>query len=105
FGILANLPARLVLTSGANMPITSADGDKKHSLFATYFIEVLRQNENVLSGEMLSHEMVFRVRDNVKDPERATPTYQPLLGAGHGHGDFFFVPSMEASLVAASGSP
>jgi chromosome segregation ATPase len=105
FGILANLPARLVLTSGANMPVTSTDGDQRHSLFAKYFIEVLRQNENVLSGEMLSHEMIFRVRDNIKDPERATPTYQPLLGAGHGHGDFFFVPSMESTLLAAAGAP
>jgi hypothetical protein len=104
FGILANLPARLVLTSGANMPVTSADGDQQHSLFAKYFIEVLRQNENVLSGEMLSHEMIFRVRDGIEDPERATPTYQPLLGAGHGHGDFFFVPSMESTLLAATGA-
>jgi chromosome segregation ATPase len=105
FGLLANLPARLVLTSGANMPVTNANGDQTHSLFANYFIEVLRQNENVLSGEMLSHEMIFRVRESIDDPERATPTYQPLLGAGHGHGDFFFVPSLEASLVAASGAP
>jgi len=105
FGILANLPARLVLTSGANMPVTSANGDQKHSLFATYFIEVLRQNENVLSGEMLSHEMIFRVRDSIEDPERATPTYTPLLGAGHGHGDFFFVPSMESTMLAAAGAP
>jgi hypothetical protein len=105
FGILANLPARLVLASGANTPVTNATGDQTHSLFANYFIEVLRQNENVLSGEMLSHEMIFRVRDRVKNPERATPTYQPLLGAGHGHGDFFFVPSMDATLVAATGAP
>jgi hypothetical protein len=105
FGILARLPARLVLTSGANLPITDEDGDQPHSMFAKYFIEVLRQNNNVLSGEMLSHEMTFRVRESIENPERVTPTYQPLLGAGHGNGDFFFVPSMEATLVAYAGTP
>jgi len=74
-------------------------------MFAKYFIEVLRQNNNVLSGEMLSHEMIFRVRERIENPERVTPTYQPLLGAGHGNGDFFFVPSMEATLVAYAGTP
>lgn len=105
FGILSKLPARLVLTSGANVPITDKDDDTTHSLFARHFIEVLRQNENVLSGEMLTHEMVFRLRETVENPERVTPAYQPLLGAGHGNGDFFFVPSVESTLVAYAGTP
>jgi predicted nucleic acid-binding Zn-ribbon protein len=105
FGILSALPARLVLTSGANVPIMDEGGDKTHSMFAHNFIEVLRQNENVLSGEMLTHEMVFRLREGVENPDRVTPVYQPLLGAGHGNGDFFFVPAMDTTLVAYAGAP
>ena len=105
FRILSGLPARLVLTSGANVPVMDEGGDATHSMFARNFIEVLRQNDNVLSGEMLTHEMVFRLRESVENPDRVTPAYQPLLGAGHGNGDFFFVPSMDATLVAYAGAP
>jgi hypothetical protein len=79
-------------------------GDRSHSLFAKSFMEILRQNKNVLSGEMLSHEMISRVRESVTDPDRVTPTYNFLQDAGHKAGDFFFVPMLQPLLVASTGT-
>ncbi len=99
FKLLTRFQARYVLASGANIPVYDESGDRTHSLFAKLFIEVLRQNRNVLSGEMLSHEMISRVRERIKNPERATPSYSFLQDAGHKAGDFFFVPKPQPLLV------
>lgn len=104
FKLLAGFKSRYVLTSGANVPVVDAGGDRTHSLFAKSFLEVLRQNRNVLSGEMLSHEMISRVREKAKDPDRATPVYSSMSDTGHVSGDFFFVP-MEEPLLVATSSP
>ena len=74
------------------MPVSDENGDRTHSLFAKYFMEILRQNENVLSGEMLSYELGSRVREKVENPDRVTPSYTSLQDAGPRGGDFFFVP-------------
>jgi hypothetical protein len=102
FKLLAQFKSRYVLTSGANLPVYDESGDRSHSLFAKYFMEVLRQNKNVMSGEMLSHEMIIRVRERVVNPDRATPTYNFLQDAGHRAGDFFFVPMQNPLLVSTS---
>jgi chromosome segregation ATPase len=104
FKLLAGFRSRYVLTSGANVPVIDASGDRSHSLFAKSFLEVLRQNRNVLSGEMLSHEMINRVREKAIDPDRATPAYSSMSDTGHVSGDFFFVP-MEEPLLVATRSP
>jgi hypothetical protein len=102
FELLLRYKSRYVLTSGAKVPVYDESGDRSHSLFAKYFMEVLRQNRNVLSGEMLSYEMINRVRERIENPERVTPTYNSLKDAGHKAGDFFFVPRQEPLLVAAA---
>ena len=99
FKLLTRFQARYVLASGANIPVYDESGDRTHSLFAKLFIEVLRQNRNVLSGKMLSHEMISRVRERLENPERATPSYSFLQDAGHKAGDFFFVPKPQPLLV------
>ena len=101
FKLLAQFRSRYVLTSGANVPVYDESGDRTHSLFAKFFIEILRQNKNVLSGEMLSYEMAYRVRESIENPERATPTYNILQDVGHKAGDFFFVPMPQPLLVAS----
>ena len=53
----------------------------------------------MLSGKMLSHEMISRVRERLENPERATPSYSFLQDAGHKAGDFFFVPKPQPLLV------
>jgi hypothetical protein len=73
FKILVGFKSRYVLTSGANLPFYDESGDRTHSMFAKLFIEVLRQNNNLLSGEMLSYELSNRLRERAPDPDRATP--------------------------------
>jgi len=101
FKLLARFRARDVLTSGANVPFYDENGDRSHSMFAKLFMEILRQNENVLSGEMLSFELSSRMRDKAENPERAIPTYDILQDAGNVAGDFFFVPKPRQLLAAS----
>lgn len=98
--------ARMVLTSGENTPVADSAGDKTHSLFAHYFLQVLRQNVNIMSGEMLSHALGERMLTEPvkvgKDGRQQRPTYSTLQDAGHDVGDFFFVPTAEPARVAGA---
>lgn len=100
-----NRRARMVLTSGEVTPVADSAGDANHSVFARYFIQVLRQNDNVMSGEMLSHELSGRMLAQPipvgKNGQRQRPTYSTLQDANHDIGDFFFVPVAEPTKVAA----
>lgn len=102
FKLLAGFQSRYVLTSGANVPFYDENGDRSHSMFAKIFMEVLRQNQNVLSGEMLSYELSNRLQERVENPDRAAPSYSFLQDAGHKAGDFFFVPKPEQFLAASA---
>ena len=42
FKLLAKFQSRYVLTSGANVPVYDDNGDRTHSLFAKFFMEILR---------------------------------------------------------------
>jgi len=101
FRIMAGLKSRFVLTSGANLPFYDENGDRTHSMFSQLFMQILRQNSNVLSGEMLSYELTNRLRERADNPDRATPAYSVLEGTGHEAGDFFFVPLPEPMLAAS----
>lgn len=98
--------ARMVLTSGENTPVADSSGDRAHSLFAHYFLQVLRQNVNIMSGEMLSHALGERMLTEPvkvgKDGRQQRPTYSTLQDAGHDVGDFFFVPTAEPARVAGA---
>ncbi|HEY5755247.1 MAG TPA: caspase family protein [Steroidobacter sp.] len=100
-----NRRARMVLTSGEVTPVADSAGDGNHSVFARYFIQVLRQNDNVMSGEMLSHELSGRMLAQPvqvgQNGQRQRPTYSTLQDANHDIGDFFFVPVAEPVKVAA----
>jgi hypothetical protein len=100
-----NRRARMVLTSGEVTPVADSAGDASHSVFARYFIQVLRQNDNIMSGEMLSYELSGRMQAQPvqvgRQGERQTPTYSTLHDANHDMGDFFFVPAAEAVQMAA----
>jgi uncharacterized caspase-like protein len=86
--------ARMVLTSGENEPVVDGNSpDPAHSLFAYQFINVLRQNDILLSGEKLALEVSSRIsaaarRNGLKE----TPTYSNLQDPQDKGGDFFFVP-------------
>jgi Caspase domain/Sel1 repeat len=101
-----NRRARTVLTSGEVTPVADGAGDGAHSVFARYFIQILRQNDNIMSGEMLSHELSGRMLAQPvrvgKDGQRQRPTYSTLQDANHDVGDFFFVPTAASARVAAA---
>jgi len=99
---MAGFKSRYVLTSGKNVPYLDANGDRTHSMFAKLFMEVLRQNSNVLSGEMLSLELSNRLQERLVDADRATPSYSFLQDAGHKAGDFFFVPKPRRVVTATA---
>jgi hypothetical protein len=100
-----NRRARMVLTSGEVTPVADSAGDRNHSLFARYFIQVLRQNVNIMSGEMLSHALAERMQTEPvkvgKNGQQQRPTYSTLQDANHDVGDFFFVPTAEPDRVAS----
>jgi hypothetical protein len=94
--------ARMVLTSGQNTPVLDSSGDRNHSLFAQAFLAVLRQNDHVLSGEMLSYELGSRIQpEATRMGLKQTPTYTSLQDANHDYGDFFFLPSAKPARVAS----
>jgi TPR repeat protein len=98
-----NKAARMVLTSGQNEPVVdSTSANASHSLFAQAFITVLRQNNILLSGEMLAHELSSRMLAYGSGMGlKQTPTYSNLQDPQHKFGDFFFVPVAGPVQVAA----
>jgi hypothetical protein len=95
--------ARMVLTSGQDQPVVdSSSADNSHSLFADLFLAVLRQNNLLLSGEMLAHEISGRMAEySARLGVKQTPTYANLQDPQHMFGDFFFAPVASALQVAA----
>jgi hypothetical protein len=98
-----NKAARMVLTSGQNEPVVdSTSANTSHSLFAQAFITVLRQNNILLSGEMLAHELSSRMVAYASGMGlKQTPTYSNLQDPQHKFGDFFFVPVVGPVQVAS----
>ena len=104
FQIQWNRRARMVLTSGQNTPVPDSGGSRDHSLFATYFIQVLRQNMILMTGEMLSYELSGRIVPEArKIGVEEQPTYSMLGDANHDYGEFFFVPVPTKLAALATG--
>jgi hypothetical protein len=98
-----NRRARMVLTSGQVPPMPDNVGDRSHSAFARQFLQILRQNNTIMSGEMLSHELSERLQAAALTAQvelRQKPTYSTLKDADHDVGDFFFLPAPEPVRVA-----
>ena len=89
---MANLRARMVLTSGGLKPVLDAGGGG-HSVFARAFLDVLQDNQVILEGQALYREVSSRVSFAVSTiGMEQLPEYAPLKFAGHETGDFFFIP-------------
>ena len=98
-----NRRARMVLTSGQVPPMPDNVGDRSHSAFARQFLQILRENNTIMSGEMLSHELSERLQAAALTAQvelRQKPTYSTLKDADHDVGDFFFLPAPEPVRVA-----
>ena len=84
---IANKKARVVLSSGGLEPVVDVGANGMHSVFATAFIEALRENKKVLDGT----ELFSKIRRPVMVNSDQTPEYGDIRKAGHAGGDFLFV--------------
>jgi len=84
---MATKRARVVLTSGGLEPVSDSGGGAKHSVFASAFINALRDNESLMDGT----ELFLKIRRPVMINAPQTPEYADIRFAGHEGGDFLFV--------------
>jgi TPR repeat protein len=93
FSALATLKSRTVLTSGGQQPVLS-DGGGGHSVFARQLLDLLQRNDRVLDGTTLYNDLFNGVTQAAAQFDiRQTPQYSQIADAGHGQGDFLFVPT------------
>jgi predicted nucleic acid-binding Zn-ribbon protein len=89
---LAKLPSRTVLTSGGEQPVLDAGGGG-HSIFAKVFMQILRDNDQVLEGSALYGALFDPVRQTAaKYKVEQEPRYSQIADAGHLNGEFLFIP-------------
>lgn len=85
---IAKKRTRVVLTSGGLEPVLDGGGKDGHSVFASTFIEVLKDNTEVIDGATL----FTRIRRPVMLKAQQVPEYSDIRMAGHEGGDFIFFP-------------
>jgi hypothetical protein len=96
--IIVQKRSRTVLTSGDLKPVLDRGGGE-HSIFAKAFLDVLRENAEILEGRRLYQEVSARVAYAASavrtdmGPVEQVPRYAPIKYAGHESGDFLFVPT------------
>ncbi len=84
--------SRQVLTSGDIQPVLDIGGGE-HSVFAKAFLDVLKENNEILEGYDLYKAVSARVvYETSGSPIKQEPQYAPLRFSGHESGDFFFKP-------------
>lgn len=79
--------ARSVLCSGGLEPVIDTGGKGGHSVFASYFIETLKENRDII----IATELFSKIRRPVMLNSDQTPEYSDIRKAGHEGGDFLFV--------------
>lgn len=79
--------SRLLLTSGKDFPLQE-EGDVDISVFAGAFIEVLENNDSVLTAPVLYLQVLDELEE--RQPE-LNPQFKAIKRAGDEVGDFFFV--------------
>ena len=84
---MATKTSRTALTSGGLEPVLDKGG-KGHSVFAAAFLEALGTNDGIMDGNSLFN----RIKQPVVVNSDQTPQYSDIRKAGHGGGDFLFIP-------------
>lgn len=92
--------SRTALVSGGLEPVADGGGHG-HSVFARQFIEVLRENREILDGQSLYD----RLKNRVVVKAEQTPRYSGIRLADHDGGDFLFVPVAVATTRAGQTTP
>jgi hypothetical protein len=89
---IAEARSRTALTSGGLKPVLDGGGGK-YSIFASIFIDILSQNQDVLEGMRLYREISARVVNiALRQKFEQRPEYGAIRFAGGDSGDFLFVP-------------
>lgn len=82
---LSSKTARVAITSGG---VQLVDDGQQHSVFAQYFLKILNENNDIMSGMSLGEE----IRKLVSGKATQMPEYGRIPLAGHEGGDFLFIP-------------
>jgi ankyrin repeat protein len=85
---LSQKKARCVISSGGLEPVIDSGGEGLHSVFATAFLDALKENNDIMDGAQLFN----RLRRPVMLNSDQTPEYSDIRKAGHEGGEFLFVP-------------
>ena len=97
-----NKKSRFVLTSGGMAPVLDGGGGS-HSVFARSFLEVLRNNEGIISAhtlfENVSPKVMYLAKKQSFDQE---PEFGYLRSAGHESGVFYLPAPLYPSQMSAS---
>lgn len=89
---IAATRSRTALTSGGLKPVLDGGGGK-YSVFASIFIDILSQNQDVLEGMRIYREVSARVVNiAMRQKFEQRPEYGAIRFAGGESGDFLFVP-------------
>lgn len=92
----ASKRSRLLLTSGGDKPVLDSAGEK-HSIFASAFVDTLKNNKDIMTGPELFKAVHARViKESAAAEFDQEPQYRAIKGAGHEVGDFFFVPKQQS---------
>ena len=96
------MKSRFIFTSGGNEPVVD-DGGDGHSVFASIFLDVLRENTIMLDSSELEKRVTPRVeRVSKVIGQEQTPYFGNLGSAGHAFGKFFFpAPFLNPSTAVA----
>lgn len=84
---IASKRTRVVISSGGLEPVLDSGGKDGHSVFASAFLNALKQNSGIMDGTTL----FTRIRRPVMLSAKQTPQYSDIRQAGHEGGDFIFV--------------
>jgi ankyrin repeat protein len=84
---LSRKRARCVISSGGLDPVIDSGGDGLHSVFATAFLNALKENNDILDGAQLFNKL----RRPVMLSSDQIPEYSDIRKAGHEGGEFLFV--------------
>ncbi len=89
---MAKTPSRHLLTSGGIKPVLD-DGGNGHSVFASAFIDVLKQSNGIIESSDIFMKVKRKVEIRAKELNvEQTPLYAKLQESEHEFGEFLLVP-------------
>ena len=87
-GQVSKLKARQAIISGGNEPVMDSGISGKHSIFAHYLVDRLKQNQD----RYLTVSSLFeRIKVPITNSSQQTPQCRPIHNTGDEGGEFVFV--------------